>query len=128
MGPTKTHNKLQSETHTQSPALWLNRKHSPKALCQPANLEDQSLRKEFSNQNCIQGERHCLRCTLLAEVKIEVLLQRGLQVNWMVVARDLLAGTQKMKMGASGASEHGRGWRGEIANRFAIFLCSWDSN
>ena len=63
---------------------------------------------------------------MLAEVKIEVLLQRGLQVNWMVVARDLLAGTQKMKMGASGASEHGRGWRGEIANRFAIFLCSWD--
>ena len=64
---------------------------------------------------------------MLAEVKIEVLLQRGLQVNWMVVARDLLAGTQKMKMGASG---HGRGWRvekgrGEIAHRFAIFLGSW---
>ena len=36
---------------------------------------------------------------MLAEVKIEVLLQGGFQVNWMVVARDLLAGTQTMKMG-----------------------------
>ena len=32
---------------------------------------------------------------MLAEVKIEVLLQSRLQVNWMVVARDLLAGIKK---------------------------------